>query len=80
MSPPKLSAIAIAAHPDDIEYMMAGTLCLLKEAGYQTHYLNVATGSGGLADTGIAATGAASMYTRRYRAMASGRFTRTSSL
>ena len=47
MSPPKLNAIAIAAHPDDIEYMMAGTLCLLKEAGYQTHYLNVATGSGG---------------------------------
>ncbi len=41
------TAIAIAAHPDDIEYMMAGTLCLLKEAGYRTHYLNVATGSGG---------------------------------
>ncbi len=44
---PTLNAIAIAAHPDDIEYMMAGTLCLLKEAGYRTHYLNVATGSGG---------------------------------
>ncbi len=43
----KLNAIAIAAHPDDIEYMMAGTLCLLKEAGYCIHYLNVATGSGG---------------------------------
>jgi len=41
------TAIAIAAHPDDIEYMMAGTLCLLKEAGYRIHYLNVATGSGG---------------------------------
>ena len=43
----ELNAIAIAAHPDDIEYMMAGTLCLLKQAGYRIHYLNVATGSGG---------------------------------
>jgi LmbE family N-acetylglucosaminyl deacetylase len=43
----ELSAIAIAAHPDDIEFMMAGTLCLLREAGYRTHYLNVSTGSAG---------------------------------
>lgn len=41
------SAIAIAAHPDDIEFMMAGTLCLLREAGWRTHYLNVSTGSCG---------------------------------
>jgi N-acetylglucosamine malate deacetylase 1 len=41
------TAIAIAAHPDDIEFTMAGTLMLLREAGYQTHYLNVATGSCG---------------------------------
>ena len=41
------SAIAIAAHPDDIEFMMAGTLYLLREAGYRTHYLNIATGSCG---------------------------------
>jgi LmbE family N-acetylglucosaminyl deacetylase len=41
------TAIAIAAHPDDIEFMMAGTLCLLREAGYRTHYLNVASGSCG---------------------------------
>src|SRR5687767_9934510 len=41
------AAIAIAAHPDDIEFTMAGTLCLLREAGFRTHYLNVATGSGG---------------------------------
>ena len=41
------SAIAIAAHPDDIEFVMAGTLCLLREAGYRTHYLNVSTGSCG---------------------------------
>jgi LmbE family N-acetylglucosaminyl deacetylase len=41
------TAIAIAAHPDDIEFMMAGTLCLLREAGWRTHYLNVSTGSCG---------------------------------
>ena len=43
----KRSAIAIAAHPDDIEFTMAGTLCLLREAGYTTHYLNIASGSCG---------------------------------
>jgi LmbE family N-acetylglucosaminyl deacetylase len=46
---PELAAIAIASHPDDIEFMMGGTLLLLRKAGYRTHYLNVATGScGGL--------------------------------
>jgi len=39
--------LAIAAHPDDIEFMAAGTLLLLKEAGCETHYLNVASGNGG---------------------------------
>jgi LmbE family N-acetylglucosaminyl deacetylase len=43
----ELSAIAIASHPDDIEFMMAGTLCLLRDAGYRIHYLNIATGSCG---------------------------------
>jgi hypothetical protein len=45
MSPP--TAIAIAAHPDDIEFMMAGTLLLLRAAGYQIHYLNLSSGHGG---------------------------------
>jgi LmbE family N-acetylglucosaminyl deacetylase len=40
-------AIAIGAHPDDIEFMMAGTLLLLRRAGWETHYLNVANGSCG---------------------------------
>jgi len=40
-------AIAIAAHPDDIEFTMAGTLFLLRQAGYQTHYLNISSGSCG---------------------------------
>ena len=40
-------AMAIGAHPDDIEFMMAGTLRLLQQAGYETHYLNLSTGSCG---------------------------------
>lgn len=41
------SAIAIAAHPDDIEFVMGGTLLLLKQAGFDIHYMNVASGSCG---------------------------------
>src|SRR5215218_7017329 len=41
------TAIAIAAHPDDIEMMMAGTLLLLKKAGYEIHYINLACGNVG---------------------------------
>ena len=39
--------MAIGAHPDDIEFYMAGTLLLLKKAGYEAHYLNVASGNCG---------------------------------
>ena len=38
------SAFAIAAHPDDIEFVMAGTLLRLKDAGWNVHYMNVADG------------------------------------
>lgn len=38
------SAIAVAAHPDDIEFYMAGTLVLLKRAGWEIHYLNIGNG------------------------------------
>jgi LmbE family N-acetylglucosaminyl deacetylase len=41
------SAIAIAAHPDDIEFVMAGTLLLLKQAGWEIHYFNLSTGNCG---------------------------------
>ena len=41
------SAIAIFAHPDDIEFVAAGTLLLLKERGWEIHYLNVSTGNCG---------------------------------
>jgi LmbE family N-acetylglucosaminyl deacetylase len=39
--------LAIAAHPDDIEFQMAGTLLLLKQAGCETHYFNLLNGSCG---------------------------------
>lgn len=38
------TAFAIAAHPDDIELFMSGTLMLLKDAGYEIHYMNLANG------------------------------------
>jgi N-acetylglucosamine malate deacetylase 1 len=40
-------ALAVAAHPDDIEFSMAGTLLRLGAAGYSLHYLNLSTGSCG---------------------------------
>jgi LmbE family N-acetylglucosaminyl deacetylase len=40
-------ALAVAAHPDDIEFCMAGTLLLLQKEGWQTHYLNLAGGQCG---------------------------------
>jgi len=40
---------AVAAHPDDIEFMMGGTFILLRQAGYELHYMNVASGSCGTA-------------------------------
>lgn len=46
---PKPVAFAVGAHPDDIEFMMGGTLLLLGEAGYETHYMNIANGSMGTA-------------------------------
>ena len=44
------TVIAIAAHPDDIELMMAGTLLLLKSVGYEIHYLNLSSGNVGSVD------------------------------
>ena len=41
------TAFAIAAHPDDIEFVMAGTMMLLKDAGYELHYMTIANGSCG---------------------------------
>lgn len=40
-------ALAIFAHPDDIEFQAAGTLLLLGQAGYELHYMNLANGNCG---------------------------------
>jgi LmbE family N-acetylglucosaminyl deacetylase len=49
-------ALAIAAHPDDIEFLMAGTLLLLRQAGWETHYLNLASGNCGTSQYNAAKT------------------------
>ena len=41
------SALAIFAHPDDIEFVAAGTLLLLQQRGWDLHYFNLCTGNGG---------------------------------
>jgi LmbE family N-acetylglucosaminyl deacetylase len=53
---PSKVAIAIGAHPDDIEFYMAGTLLMLNQAGYEIHYLNVASGNCGSAEYNAAMT------------------------
>ncbi|MBN1852248.1 MAG: PIG-L family deacetylase [Pirellulales bacterium] len=37
----KKTVLAIGAHPDDVEFNMAGTLVLLAQAGYEPHMMNV---------------------------------------
>ena len=39
------TVLAIAAHPDDIEFVMGGTLLLLGANGWELHYLNLSTGN-----------------------------------
>ncbi len=41
------AVLAIAAHHDDIEFLMAGTLLLLKDRGWDLHYMNLADGCRG---------------------------------
>lgn len=43
------TALAIAAHPDDIEFVMSGTLLQLRSAGWEVHYFNVGNGCYGSA-------------------------------
>ncbi len=42
-------ALATAAHPDDVEFMMAGTLALLADAGYECHIFTIGNGNCGTA-------------------------------
>lgn len=44
------SAIAVFAHPDDIEFVAAGTLLRLKQAGWRIHYMNLSSGNLGSAE------------------------------
>lgn len=39
------AVLAIAAHPDDIEFYFAGTLLRLKAAGWDLHYCNLSSGN-----------------------------------
>ncbi len=43
------AVFAVAAHPDDIEFLMAGTLILLGRAGWTLHCFNASTGNCGSA-------------------------------
>ena len=62
-------ALAIAAHPDDIEFMMAGTLLLLRQAGWRIHCLNLSAGDLG----GLRTTPSATARVRRGEAQAAAR-------
>ena len=42
-------ALAMGAHPDDVEFMMAGTLALLGDAGYECHIFTIGNGNCGTA-------------------------------
>ena len=46
-------AMAVVAHPDDIEFMAAGTLLLLQADGYAIHYMTVADGCCGSMTAGV---------------------------
>ena len=60
------TALAIAAHPDDIEFVMAGTLLLLREAGWEIHCCNLSSGNMG----STVMTAAQTARTRRREAQA----------
>lgn len=50
------TVLAIFAHPDDIEFVAAGTLLLLKQAGWEIHCLNLSSGNLGSAKLSAAET------------------------
>ena len=51
-----LRVFAVGAHPDDIEFGMAGTMVLLGRAGCELHYMTVANGSCGSVTANAEAT------------------------
>lgn len=46
------AALAIFAHPDDIEFVAAGTLLQLKRRGWEIHYMNLCNGCCGSVQMG----------------------------
>jgi LmbE family N-acetylglucosaminyl deacetylase len=49
-----MTVLIVSCHPDDAEFMMAGTALLLKRAGCAVHSINVANGSAGSQNLGPA--------------------------
>src|SRR5437868_15344374 len=49
MASEKTVVLAAVAHPDDIEFVMAGTLLRLKQVGCEIHMWNLANGCCGTA-------------------------------
>ena len=43
------AALAVGAHPDDVEFTMAGALAMLGDAGYELHIFTVGNGNCGTA-------------------------------
>lgn len=41
------TVFAVGCHPDDIEFTAAGTMLLLKDRGWDVHYMTIANGSWG---------------------------------
>ena len=64
----RVNILAIGAHPDDIEFVMSGTLLLLRDAGWTTHYLNLSTGN--LGSLSMSAAQTARVRRREARAAA----------
>jgi len=50
--------LAAVAHPDDIEFMMAGTLLRLQRIGWEIHFWNLASGCCGSLENGRVETAA----------------------
>jgi LmbE family N-acetylglucosaminyl deacetylase len=50
--PSSPAVLAVFAHPDDIEFVAAGTLLLLRQSGWETHYLTLSGGDCGSTTTG----------------------------
>lgn len=69
-APPPHSVLAVAAHPDDIEFMAGGTLARWIEQGTQAHYLLITDGCGGSRDPNQTTEALASLRRREQRAAA----------